>query len=146
LLRGCGEDGVFLAFRAEIEDLKVKRAPLEPAANALYQSFEQTIPEHGFQAACAWSNKVGLDPKLEEIEDIDRRAGRIVQQMLEFGPETPTSIAAVALALKDEALGHLWERPKGDRDWDAALLARFLDGLISLLPRLPNEEHLPRLA
>jgi len=142
-----GDDSLFLALRAEIEDLKVKRRPLEDTANALYQSFERTIREDGFEAARAWGNRVGLDPKLEEIEQIDRRAGHLIERMLELGPKTPASIAAVASALKDEALSHHWDKPGDDRDWDVALLTRFLDGLIALLPQATNEdEDLPEVA
>jgi hypothetical protein len=136
------KNGVFLALRAEIEDLRAKRRPLEETANALYQSFEQTIRECGFEAACAWGNRVGLDPKLDEIEQIDRRAGHLIERMLQLGPKTPSSIAAVALALKEEVLNHLWEAPKDDRDWDVELLTRFLDGLIALLTQTAKEnEH-----
>jgi hypothetical protein len=131
--------GVFFALRVEIEDLKVKRGPLEDTANALYQSFELTIREDGFEAARAWSNKVGLDPQLEKIEQLDGRAGRVIEQMLEIGPKTPASIAALAWALKEETLGHHWDAPEGDRDWDVLLLTRFLDGLISFLPRVANK-------
>jgi hypothetical protein len=67
--------------------------------------------------------------------------------MLELGPKTPSSIAAVASALKDGVLDHLWDKPEDDRDWDVELLTRFLDGLIALLPRATNEdEHLPGVA
>jgi hypothetical protein len=134
-------DGLFLALRAEIEGLKATRWPLENTANALYAVFEKSVLESGFEAACAWGAKVGLDPRLDEIEQIDRRAGQIIEQMLELVPKTPASIAAAASALKEEALGHLWDQSEGDRDWDVALLTRFLDGLISLLPRTAKHEE-----
>jgi hypothetical protein len=140
-------DGLFLALRAEIEELKVQRRPLKDTADALYQSFEHTIREDGFEAARAWGNSVGLDPKLEEIEQIDRRAGHLIERMLKLGPKTPASIAAVASVLKEEVLDHLWDKPEDDRDWDVELLTRFLDGLIALLPRTANEvDHIPGLA
>jgi hypothetical protein len=62
--------------------------------------------------------------------------------MLQLGPKTPSSIAAVALSLKEEVLNHLWEAPKDNRDWDVELLTRFLDGLIALLTQAAKEnEH-----
>jgi hypothetical protein len=134
----ASDDALFLALRAEIEDLKVKRRPLEETADALYESFELVIRKDGFEAARAWGNSVGLDPKLEEIEQLDRRVGRIIDRMLELGPKTPVSIAGLAAVLKDEALAHYWKQPENDRDWDVALLTQFLDGLISLLPRGTN--------
>ena len=136
-----------LSAWVEIEGLRVKRRPLEETADALYRSFEHTIRDDGFETARAWGNRVGLDPKLEEIEQIDRRAGHLIERMLELGPKTPASIAAVASALKEEVLDHLWDEPEADRDWDIELLTQFLDGLIAMLPRAANEDdHLPAVA
>jgi hypothetical protein len=78
--------------------------------------------------------RVGLDSRLEEIDEIDKCTSRIVERMLELGPKTPASIAVLAETLKGEVLGHHWEQPEDDRDWDVLLLTRFLDGLINLLP------------
>jgi phosphoglycolate phosphatase-like HAD superfamily hydrolase len=136
------DDGVFLILQAEIERLRATRKPLEDTANALYQSFEQTIRESGFEAARAWSDSVGMDSKIEEIEQIDRSSGHLIERMIEVGPKTPASIAAVASALKEEVLDHLWDKPKDDRDWDVELLTRFLDGLISMLPEANQGGHL----
>ena len=127
------DDNLFIALRAEIEDLKVKRRPLEDTADALYQSFEHTIREDGFEAARAWGNSVASiinlkrwanRPSRREVSRADARAR----------PRTPASIAAVAAVLRDEAFAHYWKETEDDRDWDVALLTRFLDGLIALRP------------
>jgi hypothetical protein len=49
--------------------------------------------------------------------------------------------------LRDGAFAHYWKDPENDRDWDIALLTRFLDGLIAMLPRTADEdEHSPGVA
>jgi hypothetical protein len=118
-----------LALRTEFLQLQAKRGPLAMRHAPLAIAFNAIGKLSGFEAANAWGNESGFNALDREIADLDERAGGLVERMISMLPKTRAGIAAVATSIKEDQY-HLWKEPDEDRDWDVALVTRFIDGLV----------------
>jgi hypothetical protein len=129
LANAVSEDAEVLALRAEFERLEVTRQPLIEQVDELSWSFSERVCESGYETATAWSEQSGFSILQNQLEELDARANAILQGMSALRPRTLAGLAALAATMKEDALYSYWDKPDEKRDWDVALITRFLDGL-----------------